>query len=70
MLILLDAGFDAVYDDPGYDVLLDLYTRGAWANDLEDVEEQLGPFFFDRAVRYSENHDEIRLAHPDSWGRQ
>ena len=70
MLILLDAGFDAVYDDPGYDVLLDLYTRGAWANDLEDVEEQLGPFFFDRAVRYSENHDEIRLAHPDSWDSQ
>ena len=70
MLILLDAGFDAVYDDPGYDILLDLYTRGAWANDLEDVEEQLGPFFFDRAVRYSENHDEIRLAHPNSWGNQ
>ena len=46
MLTLLDAGFDAVYDDPGYDVLLDLYTRGAWANDLEDVEEQLGTILF------------------------
>ncbi len=68
MLSLLDAGFDAVYDDPGYDTLEHLYTRGAWANDLADAEASLGPFFFDRAVRYTENHDEVRLASPQSWG--
>lgn len=68
MLALLDAGFDAVYDDPGYDTLEDVYTSGAWANDLQQVEERLGAFFFDCALRYTENHDEIRLAHPDTWG--
>jgi glycosidase len=68
MLALLDAGFDAVYDDPGYDTLEHLYSSAAWANDLQQVEDNLGPFFFDRALRYSENHDEIRLAHPDTWG--
>ena len=67
MVALLDAGFHAVYDDPGYDTLEHLYTQGAWANDLQDVEQGLGPFFFDNAVRYAENHDEIRLAHPESW---
>jgi len=68
MVALLDAGFHAVYDDPGYDALEHLYTRGAWANDLQGVEQGLGPIFFDNAVRYAENHDEIRLAHPGTWG--
>ncbi|HKK18100.1 MAG TPA: alpha-amylase family glycosyl hydrolase [Opitutales bacterium] len=68
MLALLDAGFDAVYDDPGYDTLEHLYTQGKWANDLQQVEERLGAFFFDCALRYTENHDEVRLAHPDTWG--
>ncbi len=68
MLALLDAGFHAVYDDPGYDTLEHLYEGKAWANDLEDVETRLGAFFFDCAVRYAENHDEIRLAHPETWG--
>ena len=66
MVALLDAGFHAVYDDPGYDTLEHLYTQGAWANDLQDVETGLGPFFFDNAVRYTENHDEVRLAHPET----
>ena len=69
MLALLDAGFDAVYDDPGYDTLEHLYTRTAWANDLQQVQDRLGAFFFDCALRYTENHDEIRLAHPETWGR-
>ncbi|PXA04373.1 hypothetical protein DDZ13_07525 [Coraliomargarita sinensis] len=68
MLALLDAGFDSVYDDPGYDTLEHVYTSTAWTNDLQQVEEQLGAFFFDRALRYTENHDEIRLAHPETWG--
>lgn|GEM_PF-62290 len=70
MLALLDAGFHAVYDDPGYDALEHLYAGKAWANDLQEVETGLGAFFFDCAVRYAENHDEIRLAHPDTWGGQ
>ena len=68
MVSLLDAGFGAVYDDPGYDTLEHLYEGGAWANDLDREETALGPFFFDCAVRYAENHDEIRLAHPGTWG--
>lgn len=68
MLVLLDGGFDAVYDDPGYDTLEHLYDNRAWANDLEATERALGPFFFDCAVRYTENHDEIRLANPGTWG--
>ncbi|NBB78087.1 MAG: hypothetical protein GVY36_01355, partial [Verrucomicrobia bacterium] len=69
MLTLLDGGFDAVYDDPGYDTLEHLYENRSWASDLEATELALGPFFFDRAVRYTENHDEIRLAHPETWGQ-
>jgi glycosidase len=68
MVALLDAGFDAVYDDPGYDTLEHLYTGNAWVNDLEQVQSRLGAFFFDCALRYTENHDEIRLAHPQTWG--
>jgi len=69
MISLLDAGFGAVYDDPGYDTLEHLYEGRAWANDLDREEMALGPFFFDCAVRYAENHDEIRLAHPGTWGQ-
>lgn len=68
LLVLLDAGFDAVYDDAGYDSLEHVYGKGAWLNDLQQVEDSLGSFVFDCAVRYAENHDEIRLAHPDTWG--
>ena len=68
MLALLDAGFHAVYDDPGYDTLEQLYAGRNWANDLQGVETGLGAFFFDCALRYTENHDEIRLAHPETWG--
>lgn len=70
MVALLDAGFDAVYDDPGYDTLERIYSGPAWANDLDGEESKLGPYFFDCAVRYAENHDEIRLAHPETWGKQ
>lgn len=70
MLALLDAGFNAVYDDPGYDTLEHLTEGKSWANDLDAVESELGAFFFDCAVRYAENHDEIRLAHPETWGGQ
>ena len=34
---LLDAGFDAVYDDPSYDVLHGLHSQGKWCNDLDPL---------------------------------
>lgn len=63
---LLAAGFDAVYDDPAYDVLEGLYDSGKWANDL-DALTFTGERFH-RSLRYAENHDEVRLASPKEWG--
>lgn len=63
---LLKAGFDAVYDDPVYDVLEGLYDSGKWANDL-DALTFTGERFH-RSLRYAENHDEVRLASPKEWG--
>jgi glycosidase len=63
---LLKAGFDAVYDDPTYDVLEGIYDSGKWANDLEPLiftGER-----FHRSLRYAETHDEVRLANPSEWG--
>ncbi|RYD68550.1 MAG: alpha-amylase, partial [Verrucomicrobiaceae bacterium] len=63
---LLKAGFDAVYDDPVYDVLEGLYDSGKWANDL-DALTFTGERFH-RSLRYAENHDEVRIASPREWG--
>ena len=63
---LLKAGFDAVYDDPVYDVLEGLYDSGKWANDL-DALTFTGDRFH-QSLRYAENHDEVRLANPQHWG--
>ena len=63
---LLHAGFDAVYDDPSYDVLEGLYESGKWANDLDPLTFT-GPRFH-KSLRYAENHDEVRLANPSEWG--
>ena len=63
---LLAAGFDAVYDDPVYDILEGLYDAGKWANDL-DALTFTGERFH-RSLRYAENHDEVRLASPREWG--
>jgi len=63
---LLKAGFDAVYDDPAYDVLEGIYDSGKWANDL-DALIFTGERFH-RSLRYAENHDEVRLANPHEWG--
>ncbi|KAB2643152.1 MAG: alpha-amylase [Verrucomicrobia bacterium] len=63
---LLEAGFDAVYDDPAYDVLEGIYDAGKWANDLDHLiftGER-----FHKSLRYAENHDEVRLANPQVWG--
>lgn len=66
---LLSAGFDAVYDDPVYDICLGLYDdfHGyKWANDLDELT--FTGERFHRSLRYAENHDEIRLASPQEWG--
>lgn len=63
---LLAAGFDAVYDDPSYDVLEGLYESGKWANDLDPLT--FTGKRFHKSLRYAENHDEVRLASPKEWG--
>ena len=63
---LLDAGFDAVYDDPSYDVLEGIYDSGKWANDLDPLTFTGDRFH--KSLRYAENHDEVRLASPKEWG--
>jgi len=63
---LLAAGFDAVYDDPSYKVLKGLYDGPKWANDLDGVVGD--GTLFHRALRYAENHDEVRLAGTGQWG--
>ena len=63
---LLNAGFDAVYDDPVYDVLEGIYDSGRWANDIDALTFDGGRFH--RSLRYAENHDEVRLASPKEWG--
>lgn len=67
---LLEAGFDAVYDDPIYDVCMGFYDdfagRYKWANDLDELTFTGDRFH--RSLRYAENHDEVRLATPHEWG--
>ena len=67
---LLDAGFDAVYDDPIYDTCMGLYDDFAggykWANDLDGLT--FTGKRFHESLRYAENHDEVRLATPREWG--
>ncbi|HXA10026.1 MAG TPA: alpha-amylase family glycosyl hydrolase [Chthoniobacterales bacterium] len=66
MFDLLDAGFDAVYDDPSYKALKNIYDGPGWANDLDHARSD--DFIFENSVRYAENHDEVRLAGRDHWG--
>ena len=63
---LLDAGFDAVYDDPSYKAIKNIYDGPGWANDIDQA--RFDDFVFDNSVRYAENHDEVRLAGRGNWG--
>ncbi len=65
---LLGAGFDAVYDDPSYKTLKRIYDGPAWANDLDATLAAHHPDVFRDALRYAENHDEVRLAAHGEWG--
>ena len=62
---LLDSGFDAVYDDQTYDLLMEIYDGPKWANDLDGI---LQGGRLHNSLRYAENHDEVRLASPKTWG--
>jgi glycosidase len=64
---LVEAGFDAVYDDQSYDILKDIYDGPKWANDLDGVLGAVAPLH--QSLRYAENHDEVRLANPSQWGK-
>ncbi|MCW1914232.1 alpha-amylase family glycosyl hydrolase [Luteolibacter sp. GHJ8] len=66
MDVLLGTGFDAVYDDPIYDVLEGIYDSGKWANDIDTLTFTGSRFH--HSLRYAENHDEVRLASPKEWG--
>ena len=68
MIELLNAGFDAVYDDPAYKSLKALYDGSAWANDLDGALAAQGSYVFPASLRYAENHDEVRLASKGHWG--
>ena len=61
---LLDAGFDAVYEGAARKSLQRIYDGPGWANDLTPGD----PFTEAGALRYAENHDEVRLAAPGQWG--
>ncbi len=66
MFDLLDAGFDAVYDDRSYKALKNIYDGPGWANDLGHARSD--DFIFENSIRYAENHDEVRLAGDGNWG--
>lgn len=63
---LLGAGYDAVYDDDTYDRLKAVFDGNAWANDV-DNPLIADPILTHHALRYAENHDEVRLASPHDW---
>lgn len=63
---LVDAGFNGAYEHPTYKILQGIYEGGKWANDLDG--ETFSGRRFHECVRYLENHDEVRIAHPDHWG--
>jgi len=58
---LLDTGFDAVYDDVLYDTIKNVFCCGGEANSITALLDGTQPIA-DKLLRYSENHDERRLA--------
>jgi len=65
MFPLLDAGFNAVYDDPSYKALKNIYGGQRWANDIDHAATS--DFIYQNSLRYAENHDEVRLAGKHQW---
>lgn len=65
MFDLLNAGFNAVYDDPTYRAIKKIYEGPGWANDIDDAHSD--DFIFENSIRYAENHDEVRIAASSQW---
>jgi len=65
---LLGAGFDAVYNDPAYDLLKRIYQGKAGASDLDAMLASLGDPVRGRYLHYLENHDERRISSPVDAG--
>jgi glycosidase len=63
---LRKAGFNGSYEHPTYKILQGIYEQGKWANDIDG--ETFGGERFHQCIRYLENHDEVRIAHPQHWG--
>ncbi len=63
---LWKAGFNGAYEHPTYKILQGIYDQGKWGNDIDD--ETFSNAHFHHCVRYLENHDEVRIAHPQHWG--
>ncbi|MFP6876461.1 MAG: alpha-amylase family glycosyl hydrolase [Roseibacillus sp.] len=63
---LLRCGFDAIYDGESYELVQQIYEGPKWANDLDELAWR--GELFQSAVRYAENHDEVRVASPLRWG--
>lgn len=63
---LLDSGFQTVYDGESYELVKGIYEGSKWANDLDAL--LWDPQRLEKMLRYSENHDEVRLASPQHWG--
>ncbi len=61
------AGFNGVYDSVAYQGIRTLFEGHGWANDLDRFNAPTAPTFAG-GVRYVENHDEPRMAHPAWWG--
>ncbi len=66
MFPLLNAGFNAVYDDPSYKALKAIYDGAGWANDIDRTATS--DFIYQNSLRYAENHDEVRLTGKHQWG--
>jgi len=66
---LLDTGFDAVYDDELYDTVKNIFCCGGEANDITAIVEGKSDIS-GKLLRYSENHDERRIASPVAMGSQ
>ncbi len=66
LVALVTAGFDAVYDHQAYQTLKGIFDGVKWANDLDAILGSVAPLH--QSLRYAENHDEVRVAHPQHWG--
>jgi hypothetical protein len=62
---LLAVGFDSVYDDPSYDRIKDVFDGNRSLSAV--VESTSMPLLNAGALRYAENHDEVRLASKGNW---